>query len=147
METSNRSAFLRQALFADAIGSGACTLALLALAKPLASILELPAELLFGVGLSFVPFVALVTLTAWPAQPRAALVRVVIALNFAWALASAALWLSGEVTPNGLGHAFIAAQTLFVVGIAELEWLGVRRAQSDLGGNSRRSSASVGAPT
>lgn len=147
MENQNRSAFLRRALFADAVGSSVCLAAMLLFAAPLPSLLELPAALLTGVALSMVPFIVLVTATAWPAQPQPGLVRLVIALNFAWALASAALWLSGEVTPNALGHAFIAAQALFVVAIGELEWLGLRRAQSDLGGNSRRSSASVGAPT
>ncbi len=143
---NDRFTFLRQALFADALVSSACVAAMLVFASPLAPLLELPAGLIFGAALSLVPFVALVTAVAWPAQPRAAGVWLVIALNLGWAVATAALALSGRVTPNAFGWTFIAVQGLFVVAIAELEYFGLRRAQA-LGGNSRRSSASVGAPT
>jgi hypothetical protein len=142
----NRFAFLRQVLFVDASVSGVFAAVMLAFASPLASLLELPAGLIFAMALSFVPFVALVLAVARPAEPRAAGVWLVIALNLGGAVATAALALSGQVTPNALGWAYLAAQGLFVVAIAELEYLGLRRAQG-LGGNSRRSSASVGAPT
>jgi hypothetical protein len=147
METSNRSAFLRRALLADATGSGACIAAILPFASPLSRLLQLPVELLFGAGIALVPFVAFVVAVARPQQPRPVLVWAVIASNFTWALASGALALSRDVAPNALGYAFIAVQALFVVAVAELELVGLRRAQGGLGGNSRRRNASVGAPT
>lgn len=142
----NRFMFLRQVLFADAIGSSVSILAMLLFATPLASLLALPAPLIVGAALACVPFVVLVTAVAWPAKPRAAGVWLVIALNLVWAMGAAVLAFSGEVTPNAMGWAFIASQALFVLVLAELQYVGLRRAQG-LGGNTRRSSASVGAPT
>ena len=52
------SPFLRQALLADAVTSGACALLMLSAAGVLEGALAIPASLLRGAGLALVPFVA-----------------------------------------------------------------------------------------
>jgi hypothetical protein len=55
------------------------------------------------------------------------LVVIVIAGNAAWTLASIALLLSGTVTPNLLGEAFVAAQAIATGVLAELQYVGLRK--------------------
>jgi len=129
MELTNPQDLLQRALRADAIGSAASVVALVAFARPLAALLEVPAELLLAVGALLVPFAALAAAAAWPPQPRRALAWAVIGLNGAWLAASAWLPLSGRIAPNALGVAVIALQALAVAGIAELEWFALRRAE------------------
>ena len=57
------------------------------------------------------------------------LVAVVIAANAVWTVASVALLFSGEVAPNWLGEAFVAAQAIVVGVFAELQYLGLRRSR------------------
>ncbi|HKC49292.1 MAG TPA: hypothetical protein VKF60_00765 [Myxococcota bacterium] len=129
MERSNSSRFLRLALAADAVATGVTALALFGLAKPLSSLFQLPAELLFGAGLSLVPFVAFVGGVARSQSPRPAAVWAVIACNLAWVAGSAALALSGAIAPNALGYAFVALQAVVAGAFAELELVGLRRAR------------------
>jgi hypothetical protein len=133
MEAPNRFAFLRQVLFADAAASAACAVPLLLFSGSVGQLLGLPAALLFGAALSFVPFAVFVAFAARPAEPRAANVWAVIAMNAAGGVACALLAFSGGVTPNALGWAFIAFVAVYVVAMAELEYLGLRRALASAG--------------
>ena len=56
--------FLRNALNADALISGAAGLVMMGGANFLSPFLELPAPLLFGAGLALVPFVAMLVVVA-----------------------------------------------------------------------------------
>jgi hypothetical protein len=60
-------------------------------------------------------------------QARAPIVWTVIFCNLLWAANCIVLLLSGWVGPNGLGYAFIIAQAVVVVILAELQYVGMRK--------------------
>lgn len=121
------SLFLRRAVLADAIFSGASAVLLTLGAGALAAWLIFPVALLRETGLFLIAYTALVGwLGTRQAMPKA-LVVIVIAGNAAWTLASIALLFSGAVTPNLLGEALVAAQAIAVGGLAELQYIGLRR--------------------
>jgi hypothetical protein len=123
----NPSLFLRRAIQADAIFSGASAVLLTFGAGALAPWLNLPEALLRETGLFLIAYAALVGwLGTRPAMPKA-LVGIVISGNAAWTLASIALLFSGAVTPNLLGEAFVAIQAIAVGAFAELQYIGLRR--------------------
>ena len=118
---------LRKALWLDVVASGGMAVLLLLIAPTLAPLLGLDAALLRSVGVSFVPFVALV---AWTASrdriPRAA-AGWVIGLNAVWVAGCLAIALMGWLQPTPLGNDFIIAQALFVGVMAELQFIGLKR--------------------
>lgn len=121
--------FLRNALMADAVISGAAGLLMLAAAPVLGPFLELPVSLLRWAGVALVPFVLLlVVLARREAMPRLMLFDV-IAINVLWVLASFGILLSGAVSPNWLGVGFVSAQALAVGVFAELQFIAYRRAR------------------
>jgi hypothetical protein len=121
------SLFLRRALLADAIFSGASALLLTLGAGELAPLLNLPEALLRETGLFLIAYAALVGwLGMRPTMPKP-LVAIVIAGNAAWTIASIALLFSGAVTPNLLGELFVALQAIIVGALAELQFIGLRR--------------------
>ena len=123
----NPSPFLRRAILADAVFSGASALLLTFGAGALAPWLSLPEALLRETGLFLIAYAALVGwLGARQSMPKA-LVMIVIAGNAAWTIASIALLFSGAVTPNLLGEAAIAIQAIAVGTFAELQYIGLRR--------------------
>src|SRR5450432_119725 len=106
------SQFLRRAILADAIFSGASAVLLTFGAGALAPLLNLSEALLLETGLFLIAYAVLVGwLGTRPIMPKA-LVIVVIAGNAVWTLASIALLFSGAVTPNLPGEIFIAAQAV-----------------------------------
>jgi hypothetical protein len=123
----NPSQFLRRAILADAIFSGASALLLTFGAGALAPLLNLPETLLLETGLFLIAYAILVGwLGTRQAMPKA-LVIIVIAGNAAWTFSSIALLFSSAVTPNLLGEIFVAAQAIVVGALAELQYIGLRR--------------------
>jgi hypothetical protein len=123
----NPSVFLRRAILADAVFSGASALLLTSGAGLLGPLLNLPEALLRETGVFLIAYTALVGwLGTRPSMPKA-LVIIVIAGNAAWTLASIALLFSGAVTPNLLGEAFVAIQAIVVGVLAELQYIGLRK--------------------
>jgi hypothetical protein len=121
------SLFLRRAILADAIFSGASAVLLTFGAGELAPLLNLPEALLRETGLFLVAYAALVGwLGMRPSMPKP-LVAIVIAGNAAWTVASIALLFSGAVMPNLLGELFVAVQAIIVGVLAELQFIGLRR--------------------
>jgi hypothetical protein len=119
--------FLRRVLVLDAVASGATGLLAIVASGFLSWLLNLPAGLLLGAGLMLVPYVLFVIYTATrPDIPHAAVWLIIIA-NALWALASVALLLSGLVSPNALGVAFVLAQAAVVALLGELQHVGMRR--------------------
>ena len=123
----NPSLFLRRAILADAVFSGASALLLTLGAGALAPWLNLPDALLRETGLFLVVYAALVGWLGTRQSMPKALVMIVIAGNAAWTIASIALLFSGAVTPNLLGEAAIAIQAIAVGAFAELQYIGLRR--------------------
>lgn len=121
------SLFLRRAILADAIFSGASAVLLTFGAGELAPLLNLPEALLRETGLFLVAYAALVGwLGMRPSIPKP-LIAIVIAGNAAWTVASIALLFSGAVMPNLLGELFVAVQAIIVGALAELQFIGLRR--------------------
>ncbi|WP_437311927.1 hypothetical protein [Sorangium sp. So ce388] len=121
--------FLRRALLADAIVSGATGLLMLAGAAHLAGFVGLPEALLRWSGASLLPFAAIVAWLGTRERPaRAAVIGVVVA-NALWVIDSVLLLALGWVEPTALGYAFVLAQALVVALFAEAQALGLRRAR------------------
>ena len=126
------SVFLRRAILADAIFSGASAVLLTLGAGALAPLLNLPEALLRETGLFLIAYAALVGwLGTRPSMPKV-LVWIVVAGNAAWTIGSVALLFSGAVTPNLLGEAAVAMQAIAVGVFAEMQYLGLRRSADEL---------------
>jgi hypothetical protein len=122
--------FLRNVLNIDALVSGAAALAMIVGAPFIAPLTGLPSALLVGAGLVLVPWVALLVILA-RRQTLARLTMIdVIAVNALWVAASFGLLASGYIAPNWLGVAFVSAQAITVAILAELQFVGMRRAQT-----------------
>jgi len=121
------SLFLRRAILADAIFSGASAVLLTFGAGELAPLLNLPEALLRETGLFLVAYAALVGWLGMRPSMQKPLVAIVIAGNAAWTVASIALLFSGAVMPNLLGELFVAVQAIIVGALAELQFIGLRR--------------------
>ncbi len=124
----SNSTFLRRVLIADAAASAATGLLMLVGAVPLEQWLALPAGLLRAAGASLLPFAAIVAWLALRDTISRAGVWAVIALNAIWVVDSVALLFTDWVQPAMLGYAFVLAQAGAVAVLAELEYLGLRRA-------------------
>jgi hypothetical protein len=123
----NPSVFLRRAILADAIFSGASALLLTFGAGALAPLLNLPEALLRETGLFLIAYAALVGWLGTRQSMPKALVLIVIAGNAAWTIGSIALLFSGAVTPNLLGEAVVAIQAIATGAFAELQYIGLRK--------------------
>ena len=119
--------FLKRVLLLDAascLGMGA---GLLLGAGPLAGPLGLPEALLTGAGAVLIPIGLFIAVIGTRATPPAALVWLVIVGNLGWVVESAIVAFgTAGITP--LGTAFVLAQAAAVLGLAVLEYVGVRRA-------------------
>ena len=121
------SQFLRRALLADTVFSGAGAVMFSLAASELAPLFNLPEALLLETGLFLIGYAALVGwMSTRQSLPRI-LVGIVVVGNAAWTLASIALLFSGAVAPNLLGEAAIVAQAIATGTLAELQYVGLRR--------------------
>ncbi len=110
----NPSLFLRRAIQADAVVSGAMALLLIAGAGMLAPFLNLPEAFLRNTGFVLVVYAALVGLLGTRGMMLKAAVWAVIAVNAMWTADSIVLLMSGWLSPNLLGQAFIVMQAIAV---------------------------------
>jgi hypothetical protein len=127
MNFASSPRFLRTVLWADAAscaGTGAVQL----LAAPLlASWFGIPQALLMATGVALLAVALFAGALATRSTPWRAGVRVMVAGNVAWLLGCGELLLTGQGT-TALGQGWIFLQALVVGVLAELEWLGLRRA-------------------
>lgn len=124
------SLFLRRALLADCIFSGASALALALGATPLATLTGLPEALLRETGLFLVVYAALVGWLVSRIVTARPWIMLVIAGNAVWTVASIVLLLAGTVHPNLLGEIAVVAQAMATGVLAELQYVGLRRSGS-----------------
>lgn len=127
-----QSTFLRYALIADAVASGATGLLMIAGADLLTGLLGLPAALMRESGLLLVPYVALVAFVGTREAISVAAVKAIVAVNVLWVLGSVGLLVGGLVAPTLLGYAFVIVQAIAVGVLAELQIIGLRRADAAL---------------
>jgi hypothetical protein len=119
--------FLRNVLLADSASCLATGALQVAFTKPLAQLTNLPAELLLATGWFLLAYAAVVGVVATRDPVPRALVWVFVAGNFSWAAGCAVLLVERAVVPNALGYAWVIAQAVTVVVLAELQWMGLRR--------------------
>jgi hypothetical protein len=125
-----QNTFLRYALIADAVASGATGLMMIAGADLLTGLLGLPVPLMREAGLLLVPYVALVAFVGTREAIRFIAVKAIIALNVLWVLGSVGLLVGGFVAPTLLGYGFVIVQAVAVGVFAELQIIGLRRAEA-----------------
>jgi hypothetical protein len=125
-----QNTFLRYALIADAVASGATGLMMIAGADLLTGLLGLPVPLMREAGLLLVPYVALAAFVGTREAIPFAAVKAIIALNVLWVLGSVGLLVGGFVAPTLLGYAFVIVQAVAVGVLAELQIIGLRRADA-----------------
>jgi hypothetical protein len=122
------SPLLRRVLQVDALASGASGLLMLAGAGALEGPLGLPVPLLRFAGLALLPWAVLVGWLSVRATLSRRAVWAVIICNLLWAADCVLLLAGGFVSPTGLGIAFVLVQAAVVAVLADLQWLGLRRA-------------------
>jgi hypothetical protein len=128
MYTAQSSSFLRRVLKIDAVTSGISAALMLLTADEASKWFGLPVSLLAGAGIVLVPFALFVFYVATrPIIARGA-VWTVIALNVLWVIDSLLTVFAGWTEPTALGTAVVIAQALGVAVLAELEYLGLKRA-------------------
>lgn len=120
--------FLRNVLRIDAVLSGLTALVMLADAEPLAEWTGLPAGTLRSLGAMLIPWTGLLAWLAGRATVPAAAIAAVIVLNIDWAIGCALAAFGIVGSPQGIGTAVLAVQALGTLVMADLEWLGLRRA-------------------
>ena len=127
MLTNTLTPFARRVFLADAIVCVATGLLLWVGADFLAGLLQLPDALLRPVGLFLIPYGALVAYVGTRVSPPRWAVWMLVLVNVLWSVDSIVLLVSGWVTPNALGYAFVIAQAVIVAGFAELQYVGLRQ--------------------
>lgn len=120
--------FLRRVLVADAVVSGATGLWMAVGAGFFSSLLNLPEALLRNAGWFLIPYGVVVGYLGIQSTPARPAVWAVIIANTLWVLGSLLVLLLGWVQPNALGYGFVIFQAVVVALLAELQYIGLRRA-------------------
>lgn len=123
------SNFLRNVLFADAATCLACGLLLTIGGGFLQNLLGLPVSLMFYAGLSLFPFTAFLLYAATRKSISKTAVWLIIGINLLWTIDSFLLLVSGYVEPTAFGYIFVIVQALGVLMFADLEFIGLRKAE------------------
>jgi hypothetical protein len=126
--SAHHSTFVRRILVADAAISGATGVLMVAGSGFLEGLLGVSSGLLRYAGVSLLPFAFAVAWLARRNDLSRAGVWAVIAANALWALDSVVLLFTGWIAPTMLGYTFIVFQAAVVAGLAELQYVGLRKA-------------------
>lgn len=119
--------FLPNVMWADAASCAATGALQVAFTDALARLTGLPAPLLMGTGVFLLAYAALAAFMASRSTPPRALIGLVVVDNFGWAVACVALLVSGMFPVTAVGVAWVLAQAVCVIVLAELQWTGLRR--------------------
>lgn len=125
--TASSSTFLRRVLALDAVVTAANGLIYLVASGPVGRLLDVPAQLLVGLGIFLLVYGAAVGYLAARPVPPTPGVRAVIVANTAWVAASLAALLFGWLDPSTTGMVWIPLQAALVGGLAALQAAGLRR--------------------
>ena len=118
--------FLSRVMWADAASCAATGALQVGFTDALARLTGLPGGLLVGTGLFLLAYAAAAAAMARRATPPRTLIALVAVGNFGWAAACAALLASGVFAVTALGMAWVIAQAVTVVLLAEAQWMGLR---------------------
>ena len=123
----SQTLFLRRVLAIDSLSCLLMGLLMGLGAATLAPVFGLPEPLLRIAGLALLPLAAFIGWLASHASAARPLVWLLIVGNLLWAVESFAVIAQQESTQ--LGTAFVSAQALAVLGLAALEYAGLRKAR------------------
>jgi hypothetical protein len=98
----------------------------LAFTGALAKLTGLPGPLLLGTGIFLLAYAAAAAWMAGRDVPPRRLIGLVAVGNFGWAVACVALLAIGGAAIAPLGWAWVIAQAVTVLVLAELQWMGLR---------------------
>ena len=118
--------FLSRAMWVDAASCAATGALQVALTDTLARLTGLPAGLLLGTGLFLLAYAAIAAAMASRTTPPRGLIGLVVVGNVGWAAACVALLASGLTAVSALGIAWVLAQAVTVVVLAEAQWMGLK---------------------
>lgn len=118
--------FLSRVMWVDAASCAATGALQIGFTDALARLTGLPAGLLIGTGVFLLAYAAAAAAMASRAVPPRTLIGLVAVGNFGWAAACVALLASGVFAVTALGMAWVAAQAITVVVLAEAQWMGLR---------------------
>lgn len=121
--------FLPNVMWADAVSCAATGALQLAFTGVLARLTGLPAPLLMGTGVFLLAYAAAAAFMASRSTPPRTLIGLVVVGNFGWAVACVALLVSGMFPVTAVGVAWVLAQAVCVIVLAELQWTGLRRSR------------------
>lgn len=127
MSTARFPLILRRLLLLDAATCLAMGIALIFANAPLAELTGFSPDLLMGAGVVLLPCAGFMLVLASRLSPPAGGVRLVIAANVLWVLASVLLPLWPEVDPNRTGVIGLLAQAAGVAVLAALEHFALGR--------------------
>lgn len=123
------NSYVRNVLALDAVTSGLAGIAMIAGAGFISGLTALPSGLLFWAGVVLMPWTAvLLYFSRRSSMSRFAMIDIV-AVNALWVVASVGILVTGAVTPNMLGVAFVIAQAAAVLLFTVLQ-MGVLRASA-----------------
>ena len=121
------SRLLRIALLADAAATAATALLLIVFSVPFEGLLGLPPAFSRAIGLGLLPYAAVVAYLGTRPQVSRTAVWAVIACNVVWVVDSALLLTGNWINPTPLGVAFVIAQAVAVAGLADAQFVGLRK--------------------
>ncbi|WP_432730443.1 hypothetical protein [Variovorax sp. W6] len=121
--------FLPNVMWADAASCAATGALQVAFTGALARLTGLPAPLLMGTGVFLLAYAAMAAFMASRATPPRTLIGLVVVGNFGWAVACISLLVSGIFPVTAVGVAWVLAQAVCVIVLAELQWTGLRRSR------------------
>jgi hypothetical protein len=124
----SQTLFLRRILALDSLSCLALGLAMGLGAAMLAPLFGLPESLVRIAGLALLPLGVFIGWSASRPAPPPALVWVIILGNVGWSVES--VLVLDQHQPTALGTAFVAAQAAAVLGLAALEYVGLRKARA-----------------
>lgn len=124
-----RDGLLRLALKLDAVASGALGALSLIAGTVLDDLLGIPLALLVPVGLFLLAYAAFIWVVGTRRRINTTAAWVVISLNLVWVAYSVVVVLVGPFPLTDSGVAFVLAQAAAVFLFADLQFLGLRRAQ------------------
>ncbi|MGJ7562840.1 hypothetical protein ACSFBM_03165 [Variovorax sp. GB1R11] len=125
--------FLPHVMWADAASCAVTGALQVAFTGALAALTGLPAPLLMGTGVFLLVYAAAAAFMAGRRTPPRTLIGLVVFGNIGWAAACIALLVSGMFAVTAVGVAWVLAQAVCVIVLAELQWTGLRRARSRAG--------------
>lgn len=126
--------FLPRVMWADAASCAASGALQLVAGQPLSDVTGLPLALLQSTGWFLLGYALLAAWMAARSPVPRRLIGLVVVGNLGWAVGCVALLAFGGLGLSAWGVAWVLAQALVVVVLAELQWTGLRRTRDVVGG-------------